>query len=786
MASAASSKTSILLDLLRYMRMARTVDRLEEDFTRRGEAFFRVGCAGHEAMVALHPHLGKQDWLHCHYRDKALLMARGVSPESLFLSFFGKDRSSSRGRRMPGFSSDPRLHVLSMSTIVGAHALQATGVAERVKEAQERPIVYCSFGDGGTQEGEVLEAIAVAATRELPVLFVIQNNSFAISTKTKGRTFFSVPGGEPESFFGIPIQRLDGRSAAEAYERFGEIVASMRESRRPALVIFDVERLESHTNADDHTIYRTAEEIEAIRESADPIPILEQALLEAGTPRENLDAQREEVEALVKEQAERARRSPDPLPTFYAKSEISADLSEPRREYRGDESEPRLVMGQAIREVLRYRMESDERVTLFGEDIADPKGDVFGVTRGLTEAFPGRVRNSPLSESTILGFSIGEALAGGRPVAFLQFADFLPLAYNQVFAELGSLHWRADGAWPVPLIVMLTCGAYKPGLGPFHANTLEAVALHTPGVDVFMPSTAADAAGLLNAAFLSGRPTLFYYPKNLLNDRENATSADVDRHFVPIGRARVEEEGEDLTFVCWGNTVPLCRKATSVLRDEGYSVELIDLRSLSPWDEDAVLDSVERTGRLLVVHEDNQTCGFGAEVLAVVTERARAPVVARRIARPDTYVPYNFANQLEVLPSFKRILESSVELLGGTVTWEAPPRREPGVFLIEAIGSSPADESVTVLDWQIKVGDTVEAGRIVGNLEADKAVQELSSPVSGDVVEILVEEGEMVKVGTPLVRLKVDEQKVPLKPVSREEPGTPIVRKGVSARRASR
>jgi 2-oxoisovalerate dehydrogenase E1 component len=766
--------------------MARSIDALEEDFTRRGEAFFRVASAGHEGIVALNAHLAEQDWLHCHYRDKALLMARGLAPETFFMSFFGKDRSNSHGRRMPGFSSDPGLHILSMATIVGAHALQAAGVAEAVKDDASKPIVYCSLGDGGTQEGEVLEAIAVAATRELPVLFVIQNNSFAISTRTKGKTFFSVPGGEPESFFGIPIERVDGRDVVTAHERFGRIVAQMRETRKPAIVVFNVERLESHTNADDHTVYRSLEEIETIRKTADPIVILETALLKSGSTRKEIDALNKEVDALVKEQALRAQRSPDPLPTFYAKKEIPRDLSERRREYHGDDSEPRLVMGQAIREVLRNHMTDDERVTVFGEDLADPKGDVFGVTRGLTTAFPGRVRNSPLSESTILGFSIGEALAGRRPVAFLQFADFLPLAYNQIFAELGSMHWRTGGEWSVPLIVMLTCGAYKPGLGPFHANSMEAIAAHTPGVDVFMPSTAGDAAGLLNAAFMSGRPTLFYYPKNLLNDRENATSEDIDRHFVPIGRARIDEEGDDITLVCWGNTVPLCRKVAAVLRSEGFSPEVIDLRSLSPWDEEAVLGSVERTGKLLVVHEDNQTCGFGAEVLAVVTEQARTPVLARRIARPDTYVPFNFANQLEVIPSFKRILETSLEVLGASVTWEAPPRREPGMFLIEAIGSSPADESVTVLDWQIKVGDTVDAGTIVGNLEADKAVQELSSPVPGDVLEILVEEGEMVKVGTPLIRLKVDEEEVPLKPVAREEPGTPVIRRKGSSRNAPR
>ena len=771
------ASTSVLLDVYRYMRMARSLDELEQDFTRRGAAFFHVSAAGHEASAALHPHLTADDWLHCHYRDKALMLARGVSAEMFFLGLFCKDGSHSRGRQMSAHISDPARHVMSIVGPVGGSGLQAAGVAEAVKDDPSRPIVYCSVGDGTTQEGEMLEAIGVAAARELPVLFVVQDNSFAISTRTRQRTFYSLPSGEAETFYNIPIQRIDGRSAAACYERFGEIVAEMRETRRPAIVVLQVERLDNHTNADDQTIYRSQDEIERVRKTSDPITICEAALLEAGVEQTRLDALVDEVTETVKRQALRAQRAADPYPTFYAKKEIPRDLEDSRGEYRGDHDEPRLVMLEALRAVIRHQMERNGAVTLFGEDIEDPKGDVFGVTRGLSGAFPGRVINSPLSESTILGFSIGQALAGRRPVAFLQFADFLPLAYNQIFAELGSMHWRTDGAWQAPVIVMITCGGYKPGLGPFHASSMEAIALHTPGIDVFMPSTAADAAGLLNAAFLSGRPTLFFYPKNLLNDRENATSADVDRQLVPIGKARVRQSGDDITFVAWGNTVPLCLKAAAVLRAEGFSSDVIDLRSLSPWDEEAVLASVERTGRLIVVHEDNQTCGFGAEVISTVMEQTRVPVLVRRVVRPDTYVPCNFGNQLEVLPSYKRILENALEMLGATVTWQAPPRRERGIFLVEAIGSSPSDESVTVLDWQVEAGDTIEAGAIVANLEADKAVTELSSPVPGEVLEFLVDEGEMVKVGTPILRLKTDEANIPMKPISREEPGTPVIKR---------
>src|SRR5258708_2256902 len=226
-------------------------------------------------------------------------------------------------------------------------------------------------------------------------------------------------------------------------------------------------------------------------------------------------------------------------------------------------------MGAALRATLGHHLRTNDRVVLFGEDIEDPKGDVFGVTRGLSTEFPGRVRNSPLSESTIMGVSIGRALAGARPVAFLQFADFLPLAFNQIAAELGSIWWRSQGAWEAPVIVLSSCGGYGRGLGPFHSQTLESLAAHVPGIDVVMPATAGDAAGLLNAAFASGRPTLFFYPKSCLNLSEQATTSDVERHFVPLGACRKVRSGNDITFVSWGYPVFLCEKAAAALAGIG-------------------------------------------------------------------------------------------------------------------------------------------------------------------------------------------------------------------------
>ena len=621
----------------------------------------------------------------------------------------------------------------------------------------------------------MLEAIAHAVRETLPVLFVIEDNSWAISTKTGGKTFYDTPDGEADQFYGIPIVRVDGRDAEASYEAFGKVVAQIRKDRKPALVVFQVKRLNSHTNADDQRTYRTAEEIEETRKKDDPIPKLRQWLTDHGVSSSELDALDQKIKASVLADSVDAQDSPDPHPIFDAKAPLPAGLADPAREYRGNSEGEQIVMLEAMREVLKNRLSWDPNVSLFGEDIEDPKGDVFGVTKGLSQAFPGRVKNSPLAESTIVGVAVGQALAGARPVGFLQFADFFAIAYNQIFAELGSMYWRTDGGWTAPVILMVSCGGFKPGLGPFHGSSMESIAAHTPGIDVFLPATAGDAAGLLNAAFESKRPTIFFYPKSCLNDRSQATSRDVARQLVAIGKGRKHREGTGITYVCWGNTLNFSLKAADALLATGVTSDVIDLRSISPWDIDMVLESVRKTGRLIIAQEDNITASVASEISATVAERAGAPVAIRRVSRPDTYVPFAFENQLEVMPSYKKILTAAVDLLGGTLTWKAVAKGEDGFSFVEAVGSSPSDESVTVLEWMVKKGDALKPGLKIAEMEADKAAFDLSCPLEGTLAEILVPVGEMVKVGTPLLKVATGTNRVSKKPVTMENPGDPII-----------
>lgn len=775
MAHTTTPETHTLRELYRQMVTAREMDLIEQSYTSRGEAFFHVSGAGHEGSVALFPHLSDHDWLHCHYRDKALMLARGISPRMFFLSLFNKDGSHSRGRQMNAHMSAPDLRVMSIVGPVGNSALQAVGVAEVLKEQDGDSLVLCSIGEGTTQESEVIEAIGHAVREQLPVLFMVQDNAFAISTKTGGQTFYSRPDGEAEEFYGIPITRIDGRDTVGAHEAFAPVVREIRESRAPQIVVFQVDRLHNHTNADDQRMYRTAEEIEDVARRGDPVALLRRTLIDRGVAETDLAAEEDRIREQLTEEARRAQMSAEPTPYHDAKPPLPESLTAADIEYTGS-GDRELVMLEAIRDVLDARMAADERVTLFGEDIEDPKGDVFGVTRGLTQKYGSRVRNAPLSESLIAGVSIGRALAGGRPVGFLQFADFLPIAYNQIFAELGSMYWRTDGGWTAPVILMITAGGYRPGLGPFHASTLEALVAHTPGIDVFMPSDAGDAAGLLNAAFESERPTIFFYPKNQLNDRSRATSRDVSRQLVPPGKARFASRGSDLTIVVYGNTVPLAARAVAALEPHGVSVDVIDLRSLVPWDIDAVVESVEKTGKLIIAHEDNHTAGFGAEIAATVAERSRRHVAVRRVTRADTYVPCNFGNQLEVLPSYRRILEAAVDLLGATVVWKQDDAADSGTFDVEAIGSSPSDETVSVVEWAVSIGDAVTEGDLLADVEADKAAAELKSPVSGTVAELLVGVGDSVPVGTPIARITTEvDAPVHVKPLTRENPGDPVI-----------
>lgn len=769
-------KFESLLSLYRSIVCIHLVEFIEENYVKQGKAFFYMPTKGHEGSAALCSSLIAEDYLACHYRDKALMVARGAKPIDFFKNMFCTADSDSAGRQMSAFLHNRKLNMLSLSGPVTNAALQACGIATEQKRDEslrgKNPIVYCGLGDGMTQEGELYEAVLFAMQDRLPVLFVIQDNGYAISTKTQGKTFFSTVQGDESSFCGVPIERIDGIDVITAQKEFAAIIARMRKTSQkadgivPAIVIMRAERLSSHTNADDQSIYRSAEELEYARQHNNPIAIFEKKLLDLGVSQTQLDAIKKEEDERVIEDLRLASFITEPKACFDAVrpadfasigKHVSNWNEKSAKKYEG---KTEFTMNDAINAVLFNQLANDERVSLFGEDIEDPKGDVFGVTRGLSTAFPGRVINSPLAEATIAGVSAGRAMIGGKPVAFFQFADFMPVAINQLFSEIGNMYWRTAGAWQTPVIFMVSCGAYRPGLGPFHANTLEPMILQIPGIDVFMPSNAEDTAGLLNTAFASDRPSVFFYPKNCLNDRSVATSlASLQMAKNPLTLRKLTD-GKDITLAGWGNAVALLKTASEILAKNGKLIEVIDLPSLSPWDKDGLVESVKKTGKLLVVQESNISCSFASEVAASVVEmfskdpEAKQPLI-RRLSRPDTYVPFHYGNQLEVLPSVLSIVETAAQMLGGTVNWQdEADLNEGGNTIINAAGTSPSDEIITVVEWLISVGSTINQGDIIANMEADKASFEFASPVGGIVAELFLEDGDSIEVGKPLFSIE--------------------------------
>lgn len=781
-----------LLAVYRAMRTAQEVDKVESELAKSGDAFFQLNATGHEPTAVLNMFLEKQDWVHAHYRSKALLVARGLPLKGWFDSFLSNAESYSQGRQMAEFYASRELRIPSSVIPVGNNATQAIGIAQEMRRAGEKnTLVVCGLGDGSAAQGEALEAFAEAAREKLPVLFWIEDNGMAISTSTRGKSVFDV-GGEATGLLGLPIERFDGRAAWGDLGRIGAMVARVR-AGEPAIGILRVERLCSHSSSDDERIYRSEEVRSQLAKDGAGMAHYRASLVGNKVVTEaELAAMEAQIEKDVRAAAEAARRIGDPVPNHDCKAPLPAQVAPATcKEYTGTTPEEGgLTMLEAMKGVLRHRLATDPRVTMTGEDIEDPKGDVFGVTKGLSTAFPGRVTNSALAECTIIGSCIGRSICGGKPVGFIQFADFLPTAIGQVMSEMGSMWWRTGGAFECPMILMITCGGYRPGLGPFHSQTMDGYLAHIPGVDVMMPSCASDAAAMLNAAFESNRPTVFLYPKALLNDRSpvKVTSADVEKHLCAVGSARVLTQGNDLTIVSWGSTVSLALGAAERLSKENVGVEVIDLRSLSPWDKAAVIKSVKKTGKLMVVHEDNHTGGFGAEVSATVAEALPGTQI-RRVTRPDTWVPFNFPNHLEVLPSFRRVLRESCAMLHLDVVWQQEETHsEAGNPLnpcetITAQGSSPADDAVTVVRWLVKPGDTVKPGQHIADMEADKATFELMASHAGVVDAVLLEPDNKVPVGTPILRLRTSatgEAAVVRRP-TREDWGRPIITKKAGA-----
>ena len=656
----------VLRTLYEKMLYVFYVEERTKIFVKAGKCSFHASSRGHEKLqicmsMLLQP---GRDWFFPYYREKALVVGLGMPLRDIFLGLLAREGDpNSNGRNMSEHFSSRPLRVVSPTACTGTQYLPAVGMAKAIVADGKNDIVYVSSGEGATSEGEFYEALNWANRERLPVLFLVQNNGYAISVPQSTQTGARIS--EMARGFRLRTVEVDGTRFTEMYTTLRPLVDEMRRTHAPLLVEGHVVRLESHSSSDDQAKYRSVDEIERVRQR-DPLRHTELQLLQMGLLTEaEKEALHARIRAEVDAAADEADSHPQPNPETVMADIYS--LQNPRieeREIRTLGDSP-ITMVEAINRGLREEMERNPKIVMWGEDIADPKGGVFGVTRGLTDLFPDRVGNAPLAEASIVGVAHGMSIGGYKPVIEIQFGDYIWPGFMQLRNEIPTLRWRSAGTWTTPMVVRVAVGGYIRG-GPFHSQSIEALYAHTPGWTIAYPSNAADAKGLIKTACRLDDPVLFLEHKGLYRQvYTKALEPDAD-YLVPFGSARIERPGSDVTVVTWGSGVVRAVQAAKRLEDEqGASVEVLDLRTLLPLDMETVVASVKRTSRVLVLHEAALFGGLGGEIAARIADEAfeylDAPV--KRLGARDSFVPFAPSLEAAVLPSAEDVTRILVDLL---------------------------------------------------------------------------------------------------------------------------
>jgi len=750
--------------LLEIMLLSREGDRREGILSRQGKGWFQISSQGHEALAALAMQLQNQDYVFPHYRDRALVMARGMNSKDMARAFFAKRSSGSGGRQLPGHFSSRKHNIWSMPSPTGSNLLPACGLAWGVKLDGQDAVVVACVGDSGMRQGEFYEAVAFALQQQLPVVFVVEDNGFGISTRTTQTNPLRLGLFDKEH-----IIHADGRTVESVHEATSRAVQSVRSGRSPVILWLELDRQGSHSSSDDHRLYRPADEIKGMTDR-EPVETLAAQLIHEGqlSP-EAWEAMKTKVQAEVEAAYREAEAEPDPKPEETLE-QLVAEFTPVPRTIKPAAEEGRML--DAVNRVFREALKRDPGVMFFGEDVEDPMGGVFKLTYKLSTDFPGRVFNSPLAEATILGVGCGLASYGKHPVFELQFIDFVGPGWNQLVNNIATLRWRTFGDWTCPMVIYAPYGAYLPGGGPWHSQSNEAAFAHIPGLRVVVPSRPQDAAGLMMTAMDCPDPVLVLLPKHMLRMRQPLSPGWAS---IPFGKAEIRREGLDLTVVAWGNCTEKVEEALAQVGDR-ISVEFIDLRSIVPWDRETLTNSIRKTGRLLVVEEDNRTCSFGQ---TIVSELAQDPEVWDSlvhspvlVSRDDIHVGFHPVYEETCLPSVSEIVRAILGLIGMDSPSQLPrtnghnhPSRTLTLMKtvpirVPAIGEGL--EEARILKFFKKPGETVARDELIYQLETDKAVVDIESSHSGVLKSWEAEEETNVRIGTVIGQIEpVSESEIP-------------------------
>src|SRR5436190_10486124 len=755
------------LRLLTTILESRHADLREQNLNRQGKGHFHVSGMGHEALAAVSFLMEPDDYMVPYYRDRGLIVGRGMTTRQLGFEYFAKRNTGSGGRQMPSHYSDADLHIWSVPTPTGSQLLPACGIAWGIKLDGKKNVVVTTVGDAATRQGDFFEAICFAKEKKLPVLFLVEDNAYGISMPTRKTNPLALDILEQNDW-----RQIEGQDVQQIYDATAAGFEKIRAGDGPFFFWIKMERLSSHTSSDDQKLYRSAEELQHLDKS-DALTCWKEQLIKEGVITQEKYAELDnEIKERVRREYAEAEEAQDPSP-----NELLTNVTKPPPKIEKEILSPgKYRIGDTVNRTLHAGLEDDPQRILFGEDIEDPKGGVFRLTQKLSSEFPKQVFNSPLAESTILGVACGLAAYGKRPVFELQFIDFIYPGFNQLVTNMSTLRWRSFGNWKCPAVIYAPYGAYLPGGSLWHSQANESALAHYPGLNVVIPSTPADAAGLLWTAMHAEDPVIFLIAKHLLWAEHEYTKPICA---VPLGKARNVREGSDVSVVAWGNTIEKSLEALIKIGNE-ISVELIDLRSIVPWDAAAIEESVRKTRRMVVVQEDTENCSVGQMIISHVTgtpglwnELLSPPIL---VSKPNVVIGYNPIYEYAALPDVERIVTAIRQSVvnkqeRAVITADADHVRDGSEQKLPQPGPTPPVtretteqhvQSITVpvmgegirnakiVSLLKKPGEQIQLDDELCEVETDKAVYPIQSSFAGVMGEWKTKVGDTVEIGQEL------------------------------------